>query len=91
MTNPFEDENGEYLVLVNHEEQYSLWPAFREVPAGWKAVGLRGKRQECLNWIEANWTDMRPKSLVDAMEQDAAARAKVSAASEARTAPNPQD
>jgi uncharacterized protein YbdZ (MbtH family) len=68
MTNPFEDENREYLVLVNEEEQYSLWPAFRDIPAGWSAVGPRGKRKECLDWIEANWTDMRPKSLVKAIE-----------------------
>jgi uncharacterized protein YbdZ (MbtH family) len=68
MTNPFEDENREYLVLINEEEQYSLWPAFRDIPAGWSAVGPRGKRKECLDWIEANWTDMRPKSLVKAME-----------------------
>ena len=75
MTNPFENEEGEYLVLTNHEEQYSLWPSFREVPAGWTAVGPRGGRKECLDWIEENWTDMRPKSLREAMEQDAAARA----------------
>jgi uncharacterized protein YbdZ (MbtH family) len=68
MTNPFEDENREYLVLVNEEEQYSLWPAFRDIPAGWSAAGPRGKRKECLDWIEANWTDMRPKSLVKAIE-----------------------
>ena len=74
MANPFENEDGEYLVLVNHEEQYSLWPAFREIPAGWSAVGPRGKRQECLDWIEATWTDMRPKSLRDAMGKDAQAR-----------------
>ena len=75
MTNPFENDEGEYLVLVNHEEQYSLWPSFREVPVGWTAVGPRGGRKECLDWIEENWTDMRPKSLREAMEQDAAARA----------------
>ena len=69
MTNPFEDENGEYLVLINHENQHSLWPAWREIPAGWKAVGPRGKRKECLDWIEANWRDMRPQSLIDAMEK----------------------
>jgi len=73
-TNPFENEEGEYLVLVNHEEQYSLWPSFREVPAGWTAVGPRGKRKECLDWIEENWTDMRPKSLREAMEKDTAER-----------------
>lgn len=74
MTNPFEDENAEYLVLINHEEQYSLWPAFREIPAGWSATGPRGKRKECLDWIDKNWTDMRPKSLRDAMEQAARER-----------------
>lgn len=69
MTNPFEDENAEYLVLVNHENQYSLWPSFRDVPLGWKTVGPRGKRQECLAWIEETWTDMRPASLVREMEK----------------------
>ncbi|PYP93112.1 MAG: MbtH family protein [Candidatus Angelobacter sp. Gp1-AA117] len=75
MTNPFEDENAEYLVLVNDEEQYSLWPAFRDIPAGWRATGPRGKHRECLDWIERNWTDMRPKSLKDAMEKAAQERA----------------
>lgn len=69
MTNPFEDDNAEYLVLINDEQQYSLWPAFRDIPAGWTATGPRGKRRECLDWIDKNWTDMRPKSLRDAMEQ----------------------
>ena len=69
MTNPFEDENGQYLVLVNHEAQYSLWPSFREVPAGWNVVVSARSRQECLAWIESNWTDMRPKSLVVAMDK----------------------
>ena len=71
MTNPFEDENGEYLVLVNDEGQYSLWPAFREVPAGWTAVGPRGARKECLEYIEEHWTDMRPKSLIEHMNSQA--------------------
>ena len=71
MLNPFEDPDAEYLVLVNDEGQHSLWPAFREIPAGWTTVGPKGKRQECLDWIEANWTDMRPRSLIAAMEKDA--------------------
>jgi len=75
MTNPFEDDNAEYLVLINHEEQYSLWPAFRDIPAGWTATGPRGKRRECLDWIDKNWTDMRPKSLRDAMEKAVRERA----------------
>jgi len=69
MTNPFEDETGEYRVLVNDEGQYSLWPAFREIPAGWMAVGPTGKRQECLDWINTNWSDMRPKSLIEAINE----------------------
>jgi uncharacterized protein YbdZ (MbtH family) len=74
MTNPFEDENAEYLVLINDEQQHSLWPAFRDIPAGWRATGPKGKRRECLDWIDKNWTDMRPKSLRDAMEQSARER-----------------
>jgi MbtH protein len=75
MTNPFDDEQGEFCVLVNEEGQYSLWPTFRDVPAGWTAEGPRGARQECLDYIDAHWTDMRPKSLIAQMERDAQARA----------------
>ncbi|GAA3814333.1 MbtH family protein [Sphaerisporangium flaviroseum] len=64
MTNPFENPDGVYSVLVNDEGQHSLWPEFAEVPAGW-TVAHGGTRQECLGYIEANWTDMRPKSLVE--------------------------
>ncbi|MGK4580266.1 MbtH family protein [Kitasatospora sp. HPMI-4] len=67
-SNPFEDENGTYLVLVNQEGQHSLWPAFVEVPAGWEKVHGEDTRQACLEYIEANWTDMRPKSLIEAMD-----------------------
>lgn len=74
MTNPFDDENSEFMVLVNDEGQYSLWPTFREVPDGWTAVGPRGSRKECLDYIEENWTDMRPKSLAEQMNKDAAER-----------------
>jgi uncharacterized protein YbdZ (MbtH family) len=74
MTNPFEDENGEYLVLINEEGQYSLWPAFLDVPLGWRTVGPRGGRKTCLDWIDENWTDMRPLSLVRQMEEDARRR-----------------
>lgn len=70
MTNPFDDENGEFIVLVNDENQHSLWPTFREIPAGWQAIGPRGKRKECLDWIDANWTDMRPKSLIERMNSE---------------------
>lgn len=72
MANPFDDENGQFHVLVNDEGQYSLWPVFIDVPAGW-LVQLSDKgREECLEHIRQNWTDMRPKSLVDAMESDGA-------------------
>ena len=66
MSNPFEDVNGTFLVLVNHENQHSLWPEFAEVPAGWKTVFGPASRQESLDYIEQNWTDMRPASLVAA-------------------------
>ena len=60
-----------YAVVINHEEQYSIWPAHREIPAGWKAVGKEGLKQACLDYIEEVWTDMRPLSLRKWMkEQD---------------------
>lgn len=67
MTNPFEDDNGTFLVLVNDENQHSLWPEFAEVPAGWKTVFGPEQRQACLSYVEEHWTDMRPASLVAAM------------------------
>jgi MbtH protein len=86
MTNPFEDPEGAYLVLVNDEGQHSLWPAFVEVPAGWTVAHDRDSRQACLDYVEEHWTDMRPRSLVEAMERDATARAG-SAAGAAGTDP----
>jgi MbtH protein len=74
MTNPFEDESASYVVLVNDELQYSLWPSFRVAPPGWNIALQACSRQECLSWIEANWKDMRPKSLVDAMDGDGQCR-----------------
>jgi MbtH protein len=64
MGNPFDDETGEFRVLVNEEGQYSLWPIAFPVPAGWTATGPTGARQICLDWIDATWTDMTPKSVV---------------------------
>ncbi|MDH6222570.1 MbtH family protein [Streptomyces pseudovenezuelae] len=66
--NPFDDENASFLVLVNDENQHSLWPAFAEVPDGWKAVFGEDTRAACISYIEENWTDMRPKSLADRMD-----------------------
>ncbi|MFG2208630.1 MbtH family protein [Streptomyces sp. NPDC048638] len=67
MTNPFDDEDGTFLVLVNDENQHSLWPQFADVPAGWTVVHGPGSHAACLEHIEQAWTDMRPKSLADAM------------------------
>ncbi|HEY7247337.1 MAG TPA: MbtH family protein [Xanthobacteraceae bacterium] len=72
MTNPFEDENGVYHVLVNEEGQHSLWPSFIDVPAGWTIVHASDTRAACLDYINQNWTDMRPKSLVESMAKSVA-------------------
>jgi uncharacterized protein YbdZ (MbtH family) len=61
--NPFDDDDGSFFVLVNDEEQHSLWPAFADVPAGWQVVYGEADRAACLDYIEQNWTDIRPKSL----------------------------
>jgi MbtH protein len=71
VTNPFEDPYSEYLVLVNDEGQHSLWPVFVEVPEGWTSVFGKAGRDECLEYIETSWTDMRPKSLIEAMAAEA--------------------
>jgi MbtH protein len=65
VTNPFDDADGRFFVLVNDENQHSLWPAFIEVPAGWRVVHGEADRASCLAYIEENWTDMRPRSLVE--------------------------
>jgi MbtH protein len=58
-----EEEQEQYKVVVNHEEQYSIWPADTAVPPGWKDVGKAGTKSECLAHIKEIWTDMRPRSL----------------------------
>ncbi|HET6704573.1 MULTISPECIES: MbtH family protein [unclassified Amycolatopsis] len=67
MSNPFDDADGTFHVLVNDENQHSLWPAFAEVPAGWTVVLRDATREAALAYVEENWTDMRPASLVRAM------------------------
>jgi MbtH protein len=67
-TNPFEDPEGKYLVLVNEEGQHSLWPAFAAVPVGWTVALQESDRQAALDYVEESWDDMRPKSLIRAME-----------------------
>jgi MbtH protein len=71
MTNPFDDPDGTFLVLVNEENQHSLWPSFADVPAGWTTAYGPAARPDCLDYVEQNWTDMRPKSLTEAMSTDA--------------------
>jgi MbtH protein len=67
------DENTEYDVVINDEEQYSIWPTYKPIPAGWHTVvGQRGPKAACLAYIEATWTDMRPASLRKAMAEAAA-------------------
>jgi MbtH protein len=68
----FEDDAEDttvYKVVVNHEEQYSIWPADRENPAGWRDAGKSGLKAECLAWVKEVWTDMRPLSLRKKMEE----------------------
>ena len=68
-TNPFDDETGTFLVLVNDEEQHSLWLAFADIPSGWWQVFGEAGRAECLAFVEEHWTDIRPKSLREALER----------------------
>ncbi|MCE0463337.1 MbtH family protein [Pseudomonas uvaldensis] len=58
-----------FLVVVNEQEQYSIWPDYRSVPDGWRALDVEGSKQECLDHIEKVWTDMRPLSLRQAMQE----------------------
>ena len=66
-SNPFDDDNGTFYVLINGEEQHSLWPSFAAVPMGWTVVFGESTRADCLAYIEENWTDIRPKTLRDAL------------------------
>jgi uncharacterized protein YbdZ (MbtH family) len=66
-TNPFDDDSGAFFVLVNDEEQRSLWPAFVDVPDGWRVVYGEASRAACLEFVDETWTDVRPKSLRDAL------------------------
>ena len=72
MTNPFEDEKGTYHVLINDEGQHSLWPSFIDVPKGWTIIRKSDTRAACLEFINKNWTDMRPNSLIESMKAQSA-------------------
>lgn len=67
MSRQDEDDATIYLTVVNHEEQYSIWPADKEIPAGWSKAARQGTKAECLAYIKEVWTDMRPRSLREAM------------------------
>jgi MbtH protein len=66
VANPFDAESASYVVLRNDEGQYSLWPGFADVPAGWCVVSGPGGRSACLAYVEQHWTDLRPTSLIAA-------------------------
>ncbi|MET9545975.1 MbtH family NRPS accessory protein [Streptomyces sp. NPDC006627] len=63
-SNPFEDDGAQYLVLVNDENQHTLWPVGPDIPAGWTVVQEASSRADSLAYVEENWTDMRPASLI---------------------------
>ena len=63
MTSVFDRDDIQFQVVVNHEEQYSIWPEYKEIPQGWRAAGKSGLKKDCLAYIEEVWTDMRPLSL----------------------------
>ncbi|OXM59754.1 MbtH family protein [Amycolatopsis vastitatis] len=69
MGNPFDDENAHFVVLVNDEGQHSLWPTTVDVPRGWRTVFGPAGRRECQDYVTENWTDLRPRSLVDALNR----------------------
>ncbi len=64
-----EEDKRTYHVVVNHEEQYSIWPTDRDPPSGWRTVGVNGLKAECLKHIAEVWTDMRPLSLRKQMDE----------------------
>lgn len=73
-SNPFDDRDGRFVVLVNDQDQYSLWPNFADIPSGWRSVfgGPEGTdRDSALRYVDENWTDMRPRSLREQMNRHA--------------------
>ena len=72
MSSTADEDTTIYRVVVNHEEQYSIWPEWKEIPAGWREVGRTGKKAECLAYINEVWTDMRPLSLRKRMDDPGA-------------------
>lgn len=72
MTSCFDREGEVFRVLVNHEEQYSIWPEWKAIPGGWRDTGMKGDKKACLEYIEKVWTDMRPLSLRRFMDEQVA-------------------
>ena len=70
----YDDEIASYFVVINDEEQYSIWRKGKAIPAGWRSVDMEGTKVECLDFIDRVWTDLRPKSLRTRMEVAAAGR-----------------
>lgn len=71
MSNPFDDPDGRFLVLVNDEGQHSLWPAFADVPEGWRVALDVTDRATCLEYVSATWQDIRPRSLIEQLNAGA--------------------
>lgn len=71
MTNPFDDQDGTFVVLVNDETQYSIWPAFAQTPPGWTVALEESTRETALHYVEQHWTDMRPRSLREQVSEPA--------------------
>lgn len=67
----FDRDDIQFHVVVNDEDQYSIWPDFKPAPEGWRRVGVSGDKATCLKHIESVWLDMRPRSLREAMDRDA--------------------
>lgn len=63
------DSSGSWRVVVNLEDQYSIWPYYKAIPSGWSEIGKIGTKEECLNHIKEIWVDMRPRSLREVMER----------------------
>ncbi|WP_194816020.1 MbtH family protein [Nocardia sp. XZ_19_385] len=70
MTNPFDDPDAQFYVLINDEGEHSLWPVFAAIPTGWTIAHGVATRTACLDYVEAHWLDMRPDSLIAAMHPE---------------------
>ncbi|MET8950237.1 MbtH family protein [Streptomyces sp. NPDC004393] len=69
MTRPWDEPDGSFMVLANHEAQYSLWPTSAAIPDGWEVAHPPSDRQTCLAYVEEQWTDLRPKSVTNTMKR----------------------